>query len=76
VRSQPALSRLALVPTLAVRSCVSRLSAMWRRTAMLAGPWSVRTRLSSEAEGHIKDPLDAVLDAPVAAHSARKSLSC
>ncbi len=42
--SQPALSRLVCMPALVVLSCWSRLSAMWRITAIFSGPCPRRMR--------------------------------
>lgn len=45
--SHPACRRLALIPPLAEESWRSRLSAIWRTTARLAGAWSLRIREAS-----------------------------
>ena len=42
--SHPALSRLVWMPALVVLSCWSRLSAMWRITAIFSGPCPRRMR--------------------------------
>ena len=42
--SHPALSRLVCMPALVVLSCWSRLSAMWRITAIFSGPCPRRMR--------------------------------